>query len=103
MIFNQPILRLIIKSLICFGLILSGTYAASSQTDNPRLPLHIDILHIPSLANAGGQKFIVYELHLTNFYQAPLTLQKVEVMSGGKTVKPLAEFTDEKLLATLNT
>ena len=36
----------------------------------------------PTLARADGDSFLVYELHLTNFGDRPLRLQKMDVATG---------------------
>jgi hypothetical protein len=61
------------------------------------LPLHIDILQTPSFSIAGGQNYVVYEMHLTNFYSLPLIIQKIEVLSGENPANILTEFKDERL------
>lgn len=71
------------------------------QTDNPRLPLHVEILQTPTLAVAGGEKYIVYELHLTNFYPGAITLEKIEVFGATNSQQPLFEFKDEILTRNL--
>lgn len=74
---------------------------ALCQTDNPRLPLHIEILQTPTTAVAGGKKYIVYELHLTNFYPGAITLEKIEVFAAAIFPKPLFEFKGEILARNL--
>jgi len=74
---------------------------AIPQQDNPRLPLHIEILQTPMLSIAGGQRYIVYELHLTSFYPQSLTLQKIEIFPAEDTSKALFEYKDEFLARNL--
>jgi hypothetical protein len=93
-------LRRITKILICCFLLTVSAKAALCQTDNPRLPLHVEILQTPALAFAGGGKYIVYELHLTSFYPGTITLQKIEVLPANSR-KTLFEYGGEILARNL--
>jgi hypothetical protein len=65
------------------------------------MPLHAEILQTPALAFAGGEKYIVYELHLTSFYPGSIILQKIEVLSAANSQKPLFEYCDQILARNL--
>lgn len=100
-IINKSINFYITKFLFSSGVLLLCAAAVISQPDNPRLPLHIEILQTPMLSIAGGQRYIVYELHLTSFYPQSLTLQKIEIFPTEDTSKALFEYKDELLARNL--
>jgi biotin carboxyl carrier protein len=64
----------------------------------------------PTVMHGGGQTILPYELHITNFTNQPITLQKIEVFSadavgGGPTLasssSPLLILTDSALIRSL--
>lgn len=89
------------KILSSIIIVLTFTALAFFQTDNPRLPVHVEILQTPALSIVGGQKYIVYELHLTSFYPGTFALQKIETVSAADTSKILLEYKDEFLARNL--
>jgi len=54
----------------------------------------------PTPVRIDGQQRLVYELHLTNFAQEPLTLQRVEVLAA-ENERVLAGFSGDALVARL--
>lgn len=75
------------KLLFSFIIMLAFADIAISQTDNPRLPLHVEIVQTPMLSIAGRQRYIVYELHLTSFYPQPPLSKSFNIVpnNGGGT------------------
>ncbi|MGH7718610.1 MAG: M23 family metallopeptidase [Gemmatimonadaceae bacterium] len=72
----------------------------------PRLPpfIEVRIPKAPSVAfGSGGVSFLAYELHLTNFTPAALTLRRVDVVSAGESGggRVIHTFADSALAATL--
>ena len=54
----------------------------------------------PAAVRIDGQQRLLYELHLTNFAQEPLTLQRVEVLDA-TSERVLASFSGDALVARL--
>jgi hypothetical protein len=54
-----------------------------------RAPVDLAIPHPPAAITALGRGHLVYELHLTNFAQTPVTLDVLEVVAEGRVIATL--------------
>lgn len=82
---------LVILMASCFSLI---SYAATPATFPAQLT--ISITQAPTPLIAGGKNYLVYEIYLTNFLTAPVTLTSLEVSSNSMGYKPFT-FVDADL------
>jgi murein DD-endopeptidase MepM/ murein hydrolase activator NlpD len=78
---------------------LAGTSAALGAQLPPSVVL--DVPTPPTVATADGASFMVYELHVTNLSAAPVTLRRVEVLSGGADRRVLLSLEDSTLARML--
>ena len=56
----------------------------------------------PTVASGNGGSFLVHEVHVTNFQPAPLTLTRVEVLSGDADARVLLTLEDSALARALS-
>jgi Peptidase family M23 len=62
------------------------------------LRLEIRVSFDPTVFPSGSQSYLVYEIYLTNFRQAPLSLSRIEVLDAdAATGAPIAVFKAEQL------
>lgn len=73
----------------------------SSATAQLSSPLEFRIPKAPTIASGEGGSFLVYELHLTNFAPAALTLKKIEVLTVGAAPRTLLTLEDSALARAL--
>lgn len=62
-------------------------------------PLELRIPKPPTLATGDGSSFLTYELHVTNFSPATLTLRRIEVLAAGRTLLALEDSALARALA----
>jgi hypothetical protein len=64
--------------------------------------LELRVPKAPTVATGGGESFLAYELHVTNFAPQTMTLRKVEVATGDSTTRTLLlALTDSSLARNL--
>ncbi|MCC6927655.1 MAG: M23 family metallopeptidase [Gemmatimonadaceae bacterium] len=82
------------------ALLITGADTAKAQ--GARLPpqLEFRIPKPPTVLTADGARVLVYELHLTNFGGAPVTLRRLDVMTEGD-ARTLITLQDTALARTL--
>ena len=73
---------------------------AAAQAQLPPF-VEIRVTKPPTVASGNGASFLVYELHVTNFQPAPLTLSRVEVLSGDGDGRVLLTLEDSTLARAL--
>lgn len=54
-------------------------------------PLELRVLKAPTVATADGAAFVTYELHITNFAPAAVTLRRIEVLTRERTLLTLED------------
>jgi hypothetical protein len=80
------------------------TVAAPRWVDaQAQLPPFVEmrVTKAPTVASANGASFLVHELHVTNFQATPLTLTRVEVLSGDGDGRVLFALEDSTLARAL--
>ena len=79
----------------------SDNKTASKRAPGP-LQLEMRVPFEPTAFPSGPHFYVMYELHLTNFGAAPLTLSRIDVLDAdAETVQPIATFEAEQLEAML--
>ena len=70
----------------CLAILIAASSAcatASAQTRHPTaIPVDLRVSFIPPAVIAEGERHFVYELHVTNFGNAEVSLSRVEVLNG---------------------
>ncbi|HUQ99510.1 MAG TPA: M23 family metallopeptidase [Gemmatimonadaceae bacterium] len=91
--------------IVALALALSAldARAVRAQGGESILPLELTVNSAPQLARAGGRWYLVYELHLTNFYSAPVTIGEVSVGSSDKSARILRRYSGDELERNLKT
>lgn len=87
-----------------FGMMMFGWWLVPALAGQASLPplLELRVPKPPTIATGGGESFLAYELHVTNFAPQAMTLTKVEVITGnGDTRKVLHAITDSGLARSL--
>ena len=85
-----------VRSLAFVGLALVATRFAHGQAQlPPRVEMRVP--KAPTLASGNGASFLVHELHVTNLQATPLTLTRVEVLSGNADGRVLLALEDSAL------
>src|SRR5688572_12028491 len=75
-----------------------GTLAQRAIQPNAALDIHVPVL--PTPVRIDGRLHLVYELHLTNFSSADLSLSRISLAEPDAS-KPLASFQDGALRDSL--
>lgn len=76
--------RLQLAALIV-ALLIGRPGESASQGRTPVIPtLDVTVPAAPALVRVAGTRYLVYELHLTNFARAEVTLLGVEVLDAGR-------------------
>jgi murein DD-endopeptidase len=77
--------------------------AAQRIDAQAQLPPFVEmrVTKAPTVASGNGASFLVHELHVTNFQAAPLTLTRVEVLSGDGDGRVLFSLEDSTLARAL--
>lgn len=87
-----------------------GTLAQNPRSDNknsapkPAFPLQLEVRvpFEPTAFPSGQHFYVMYELHLTNFGPAPLSLSRIEILDADMgTAQPVATFEAEQLESML--
>jgi murein DD-endopeptidase len=71
-------------SIVIGAFLLVAAPGAAQPLDGLGLPLLVDVPEAPSAVRADGRYRLVYELHITNTGQGPVTLNRVEVLGPGR-------------------
>ncbi len=76
-------MRLLLHSAISAA-VFAGlpTYLSAQRVHPSGIPVDLVVPFPPRPVNAEGQRHMVYELHITNFGRADLTLERVDVLSA---------------------
>ena len=76
----------------------AGSATASVAPPFPPIQLDIQTPFAPTLFPSGGFQYLVYELHLQNYTDAPLALQAIEVFDASAMADgPVAAFNGARL------
>lgn len=65
-------------------------------------PVELRVPKAPTFASGDGSSFLVYELHVTNFSPATITLRRIEVLSGDTAGPVLLALQDSALARALS-
>ena len=85
-----------VRLLAFLGLALLPTRFAHGQAQlPPRVEMRVP--KAPTTATGNGASFLVHELHVTNLQATPLTLARVEVLSGDANGRVLLALEDSAL------
>ena len=83
------------------GLVAAMPGVAGAQAQFPPF-VEMRVPKPPTVATGNGTSFLVHELHVTNFQPAPLTLEKLEVVSGEGDGRVLFALVDSALVRALS-
>lgn len=89
----RSLARSLVLAAAAFALPLASALAQLSS------PLELRIPKAPALATAEGGGFLAYELHITNFSPAALTLRRIEVLARDQTLLTLEDSALARALA----
>jgi hypothetical protein len=78
---------------------LAAPFTLAQRADSS-LPIEIAVPSAPIPVRAGGASHLFYELHLTNFRNAPLELTCVEVLPGNDN-SVLASYSGQEITSRL--
>jgi len=84
--------------LVCLLIALGILQPAFSRERGPRVD--VSCLSAPIPVNLHEHQVLVYELHVTNFDTAPLTLKRLEVFAGSD-VQPVKSISSDALSASV--
>lgn len=93
-----------VKNTFIFAILLSVGLLQQARSETSPFPLQLEmrVPFEPTAFLSGGRTYLAYELHLTNFTNASLALQRVEVLDAdGGVDKPIVVFEGEPLDAIL--
>lgn len=79
-------------------LLAAGLPAGAAPPTLQAIPVVLAVPFSPEPVKAGGRLHLDYELHLTNMGPSPLTLKRIEVVDGGRT---MAAYEGDGLTAIL--
>ena len=68
-----------------------------AQSSESGLPIEVAVPSAPIAVRGGGASHLLYELHLTNFRNAPAELKRVEVHGGDDESRVLASYAGEEI------
>src|SRR5258708_26896375 len=92
---SSTALRSLFAFLVVFGMVQAGL----ARERGPRVEVFCP--SPPIAVKLAGQKVLVYELHITNFDTAQLTLKRLEVFADGDKSKPMKAISDDALAAVM--
>jgi murein DD-endopeptidase MepM/ murein hydrolase activator NlpD len=75
-------IKAVFKIMQAALLALSAPSAEAETPERAPVPLLTETYFSPVSARAGTRRFLVYELHLTNFFSADITIEAVNVLAG---------------------
>jgi murein DD-endopeptidase len=85
-----------VSCLALTALTIATPRLAHAQAQLPPF-LEIRVPKAPTVASGNGVSFLVHELHVTNFQPMPLTITRVEVLSGDADARVLLTLEDTTL------
>ncbi len=93
------------KASLAAFLLAAATFAQAVTAADQFTPLLASTLstNVRPFPGTDGKTHLVYELVLTNASATPATVEKIEVVDGGKTSTILADFSGTDLLSRLRT
>lgn len=104
MVYN-PFAAGVTRPVWCLALpvltVLATPIAAEAQAQLPPF-VEIRVSKPPTVGSGNGASFLVHELHVTNLQPAPLTLVKVEVVTGDGDGRVLLTLIDSALVRALS-
>jgi murein DD-endopeptidase len=82
-------------------LLLTMSTAGAARERGPRVQVDCPFppVAVKVAQKAGENQVLVYELHITNFDQVPLTLKQLEIFGDGNKAHPLATISGDALSA----
>ena len=86
--------------LVTVLLTLAAPFYIAQQLESS-LPIEIAVPTAPIPVRGAGATHLFYELHLTNFRNAPLELTRVEVLAGDDTGRVLATYSGQEITSRL--
>lgn len=88
--------------LIGAGFLQRAPAASGPETSTWPLQLEMRVPFEPTAFPSAARVYLTYELYLTNFTNAPLTLRRIEVLdAAADAAQPIAAFQGEQLAALL--
>ena len=90
-----------VRYLAIAALAMSVPRWADAQAQLPPF-VEMRVAKPPTVASGNGASFLVHELHVTNFQPTPLTLTRVDVLSGDADRRVLLALEDSALVRTLS-
>jgi hypothetical protein len=85
-------------ALVIIALAAQSNRAQSSESG---LPIEVAVPSAPIAVRGGGASHLFYELHLTNFRNAPAELKRVDVHGGDDESRVLASYAGEEITSRL--
>ena len=82
-------------------IILLAAVCLSDFAQSFPLQLEMRVPFEPTAFPSGGQSYLLYELHLTNFQTTPLTVSRIDVLDADAPSHPVATFESDRLAAML--
>ncbi|HEX2207703.1 MAG TPA: M23 family metallopeptidase [Longimicrobium sp.] len=82
--------------------LLACCLCASTASAQATAPVHVQVQRQPMLAQARGQAWFVYELHVSNLYDRPLSLDSVLVLAGEESGAPVRTYAGAALEKNLH-
>ena len=95
---NVPFTTLI-AATTAFAVIAIQASLRGQQERPAAIPVDLSVPFAPRSVSAEGQSHLMYELHITNFGHADLTLERIEVLAD--TPKTIATYDGEALTGSL--
>jgi len=86
--------------LVAVLITLAAPFDVAQQPESS-LPIEIAVPTAPIPVRGAGATHLFYELHLTNFRNAPLELTRVDVLSGDDTSRVLASYSGQEITSRL--
>ena len=86
--------------VLCLTLVAVGAPASAATAQGIQFPpfLELRVPKPPTVATGEGGQFLAYEVHVTNFVPQPITLKKLDVMTGSSDHRVLLSISDSALI-----
>ena len=94
-------LWLVARAVWCASLVVSLTTTSRTAFAQLDVPVSIEIPVAPTAIKGNGRMHVAYELHLTNFSSAAITLTRLEVIAGDRQIPAIASYDGSELTARL--
>ena len=89
--------RWVLFAVFIIGLVGSST-GVYAQAIPGFPPLEVKVAFPPTPLPAGGDIYLCYELHLTNYYPEPISVDRIEVFGGSDKGAPLVVYQGQELI-----